>query len=176
MNASVQIRFLFVLMTLLVVSSACASNTAPVAPSPSPVPNTTVPTFTAMPTADDTAALQAEMQQYDQFVLKMDSQRIAGLFASDGEMVNAGRVTARGPENIRKYLMSFDGQVQVQTNASQIDSLQVTGDTAVMKGTYSQKALVLATKQVVQVSGHFQAEWKRQPNGTWLIERMSTSP
>src|SRR5581483_1283248 len=176
MKAYSHLRLLFVCAALLIATAACASNPTPVPPSPSPVPNTPVPTSMPTPTVDDTAALGAEMQQYDQFVLKMDSQSIANMFASDGELVNAGRVAARGPENIRKYLMSFDGQVQVQANASHIDSVQVTGDTAVMKGTYSQKALVVATKQVVQASGHLEAEGKRQPNGGWLIERMSTAP
>ncbi len=117
--------------------------------------------------------VKAAMRRYDQLALAMNAEGIAAMFTSDGELIDAGKTVARTPASILAFLKSFDGKVRVEENASSIESVTVTGSTAIMTGTYQQKAQLLPDKREIRVQGRFEAEWIRQPDGQWLIRRMS---
>src|SRR5262249_49745555 len=123
---------------------------------------------------DDEALVKAAMRRYSQFVKDMNAEGIAALFTSDGELIDAGKVIAQTPASIRKFLGSFEGVVRVEENINSIDSITVTGTSAILVGTYRQKVLMLADNRPVQVQGKFEVEWSRQPDGQWLIHRMRT--
>jgi uncharacterized protein (TIGR02246 family) len=114
------------------------------------------------------------MRRYDQLVLAMNAEGIAAMFTPDGELIDAGKTIASTPASIRAFLQSFDGKVRVEENASSIESVTVTGATAILTGTYQQKALLLSDKREIRVQGKFEVEWSRQPDGQWLVRRMST--
>jgi quinol monooxygenase YgiN/ketosteroid isomerase-like protein len=118
--------------------------------------------------------VKAAMRRYDQLALAMNAEGIAAMFTSDGELIDAGRTVARTPASILAFLKSFDGKVRVEENASSIESITVAGATAILTGTYQQKALLLADKREIRVQGKFEAEWIRQADGQWLIRRLST--
>jgi ketosteroid isomerase-like protein len=122
----------------------------------------------------DEELVKAAMRRYSQYVKDMNSEGIAALFTSDGELIDAGKLIAQSPASIRKFLGSFEGAVRVEENINTIDSVTVTGATAVLVGTYRQKVLMLADNRPVQVQGKFEVEWSRQPDGQWLIHRMRT--
>ncbi|MGH9937315.1 MAG: YybH family protein, partial [Blastocatellia bacterium] len=125
-------------------------------------------------TSDAEGQVKAAMRRYDQFVLAMNAASIAAMFTPDGALVDAGKTIASAPASIRAFLGSFDGKVRVEENVSSIESVTVTGATAILTGTYRQKALLLSDKREIRVQGKFEAEWSRQPDGQWLIRRMST--
>jgi len=125
-------------------------------------------------TSDAEDQVKAAMRRYDQFVLAMNAASIAAMFTPDGALVDAGKTIASTPASIRAFLGSFDGKVRVEENASSIESVTLTGATAILTGTYRQKALLLSDKREIRVQGKFEAEWSRQPDGQWLIRRMST--
>jgi len=129
-------------------------------------------TQASAPSAEE--QVKAAMRRYDQLVLSMNAQGIAAMFTPDGEIVNAGKTVARTPASIRAFLDSFDGKVRVEENASSIESVTGTGASAIMTGTYQQKALMLSDKREIRVQGKFEVEWSRQPDGQWLIRRIST--
>ena len=129
-------------------------------------------TQASAPSAEE--QVKAAMRRYDQLVLSMNAQGIAAMFTPDGEIVNAGKTVARTPASIRAFLDSFDGKVRVEENASSIESVTGTGAAAIMTGTYQQKALMLSDKREIRVQGKFEVEWSRQPDGQWLIRRIST--
>jgi uncharacterized protein (TIGR02246 family) len=118
--------------------------------------------------------VKAAMRRYERLTLEMDAEGIAAMFTSDGELINAGKTIARTPASIRAFLQSFDGKVRVEENADSIESVTVTGATAVLTGTYQQKALLLPDKREIRVQGKFEVEWSRQTDGQWLIRRMGT--
>jgi uncharacterized protein (TIGR02246 family) len=125
------------------------------------------------PTSDAEEQVKAAMRRYDQLVLAMNAEGIAAMFTPDGELIDAGKTIASTPASIRAFLQSFDGKVRVEENASSIESVTLTGATAIMTGTYQQKALLLPDKREIRVQGKFEVEWSRQPDGQWLVRRMS---
>lgn len=54
-------------------------------------------------------------------------------------------------------------------------SLQILGPSALQSGTFRQKTR-LPDGKVVESQGTFEAEWGRQPDGTWLVSRMTIDP
>src|SRR5215470_17183255 len=114
------------------------------------------------------------MRRYERLTLAMNAEGIAAMFTPDGELINAGKTIARTPDSIRAFLQSFDGKVRVEENVDSIESVTVTGATAVLTGTYQQKALLLPDKREISVQGKFEVEWNRQSDGQWLNRRMST--
>lgn len=126
--------------------------------------------------SDAEGQVKAAMRRYDQFVLAMNAESIAAMYTQDGELIDAGKTVARTPTSIRAFLASFDGAVRVEENVSIIESVSVTGATAIVTGTYQQKALLLSDKRSVRVQGKFEAEWSCHPDGQWLIRRMRTQP
>src|SRR5262245_13655414 len=132
------------------------------------------PSGVPSPTPDAEEQVKAAMRRYDQLVLAMNAEAIAAMFTSDGELIDAGKTIASTPASIRAFLQSFDGKVRVEENASSIESVTVTGATAVLTGTYRQKALLLPDKHEIRVQGKFEVECSRQSDGQWLARRMST--
>jgi len=129
-------------------------------------------TQASAPSAEE--QVKAAMRRYEKLVLSMDAEGISAMFTPDGEIVDAGKTVARTPASIRAFLGSFDGKVRVEENVNSIESVTVTGVAALLTGTYQQKALILADKSEIRVQGKFEVEWSRQPDGRWLIRRMST--
>src|SRR5215813_11784227 len=125
-------------------------------------------------TSDAEEQVKAAMRRYDQLVLAMNAEGIAAMFTADGELIDAGKTIASTPASILAFLQSFDGKVRVEENASSIESVTVTGATAILTGTYQQKALLLSDKREIRVQGKFEVEWSRRPDGQWLVRRMST--
>jgi ketosteroid isomerase-like protein len=54
-------------------------------------------------------------------------------------------------------------------------SLQIFGPSALQNGTFRQKTR-LPNGTVVETQGTFEAEWDRQPDGSWLVARMTINP
>ncbi len=120
------------------------------------------------------ARIEAALQTYSASVLAMDADRIAAAFTPDGELQNPGREPLKGPEAIKAFLKSFTG-VKVEENELKGVSLQIVGPSALQDGTFRQKTR-LANGEVVEAKGTFEAEWERQPDGSWLLARMTTNP
>jgi uncharacterized protein (TIGR02246 family) len=132
------------------------------------------PSMAPSPKADAEEQVKAAMRRYDQLVLAMNAEGIAAMFTPDGELIDAGKTIARTPASILAFLQSFDGKVRVEENVNSIESVTVTGATAILTGTYQQKALLLPDNREIRVQGKFEVEWSRQPDGQWLVRRMST--
>jgi ketosteroid isomerase-like protein len=54
-------------------------------------------------------------------------------------------------------------------------ALQILGPSALQNGTFKQKVR-LPDGKIVESQGTFEAEWDRQPDGTWLVSRMTINP
>jgi len=137
---------------------------------------TAAATPSALPTStpDLAAEARAMMDQYNQAILKMDSQAIAAFFLPDGTTYDNGTQLAQGPEAILKFMQYFDGVVRVDSYQATITSAQVDGDTMTISGTFEQQYTMLSNKKTGSASGNFTAEWVRQADGQWLLRKMST--
>jgi ketosteroid isomerase-like protein len=128
----------------------------------------------ATPTADYASEAKAAMQKYNDAVLKMDAETIASLFAEDGESWDNARLLARGPDEIRQFLKTFDSVVRVDSYETTVDSDRIEGDHVILKGTYDQHYTLLANNKSAIAKGSYEADWVRQPNGSWLVQKMTT--
>jgi len=127
------------------------------------------------PGTDDPAALVAAMHHYDELVRAMDSHALAGLFAPDGVIANAGQVIATGPAGIEAFLRSFDGKVRVEATASTVEHARIAGDRGFIDGRYAQDARLLPEVKLLHVSGRFTGDWVREA-GVWRVRRLETTP
>lgn len=144
----------------LIALSACTAAVTPSAPATS--------------TPDLVAEARSMMEQYNQAILKMDSQAIAAFYLPDGAAYDNGNLQAQGPEAILKFMKSFDGVVRVDQYEATITSAQVNGETVTLSGTFQQQYTMLSNHKTGTSSGKFTAEWVRQADGKWLLRKMST--
>jgi len=130
--------------------------------------------------ADDHAAAERAVRdaikKYDAATLAMDADTIAAFFRPDGELWTNGTLTKKGPDAIRAFLKSFDGQVRVKSQETTIDHFTWKGDRAIAEGTFHQVAHVIATGADVEARGHISFEWVRDARGAWKIVKAGTTP
>jgi uncharacterized protein (TIGR02246 family) len=118
--------------------------------------------------------VRAALARYVDLVRKMDHAAIAGMFAPDGEIVNPGQESVRGPAAIEAFLRRFaDYKVLAETMTAATTT--VDGAHATQSGIYRQKVRTPDGK-VLNVSGGFDAEWIRDAAGTWRLRRLATAP
>jgi uncharacterized protein (TIGR02246 family) len=119
------------------------------------------------------AELRAATRHYAQLVLAMDNVRIAALFTRDGEMSADGQEPVRGQDAIRKFLEGFKAY-HVLGESLTADEISVHGPIGEVAGQYHQRVRLPAGK-VVEVSGTYTAEWRRDRDGSWRIYRIATT-
>ena len=116
------------------------------------------------------SAVESAMKHYDHLIRKLDADSIALLYTPDGML---GEM-ARGRDSIRKFLSSFKN-VQVLSQVSTTNLIEIIHDTAIQKGNYSQTD-VISNKDTVRVKGEFTARWILMGKQGWHIKRMDTKP
>lgn len=122
----------------------------------------------------DKAEVEARLQRYSARTLAMDSAGIAAMFAPDGEMVNPKRPPVRGRAAIEGFLSGFS-DFHVVSNAEEVSSTVVDGDTAEQLGTYRQ-SVRSPDGQVFEATGRFEISWVRNASGEWLLSQVATFP
>ena len=110
------------------------------------------------------------MNYYDHLIKKTDADSIALLYTADG---NLGDIVI-GRDSIRRFLSSFKN-VQVLSQKSTTQSIEIVKDTAIQKGTYVQTD-VMPGKDTIVVKGEFTAHWLWLPADGWRIKKMETKP
>jgi ketosteroid isomerase-like protein len=123
---------------------------------------------------DGPARVEAALKAYSASTLAMDVDKLAASFTEDGELQDRDREPVKGRAAIRTHLKSLEG-AKVLENEVTGSWLQLVGASALQSGTFRQKSR-LADGTVVESKGTFEAEWERQPDGSWLLARMTTNP
>jgi ketosteroid isomerase-like protein len=118
--------------------------------------------------------VRAALAHYATLVKAMDNPAIAAMFTSDGEIVNRGQPSIKGPAAIEAFLQRFS-DYHVLSEKLTPASTTVDGNHAAQEGTYRQRVRG-PDGHVLNVSGRFIAEWIRDDNGIWRIRKMGTSP
>jgi len=115
--------------------------------------------------------IDRSLQHYAGFILHMENDSIADMFAEDGEIVNPRQEPLRGRENIRKFLKSFT-EYRVLIEKLVADSTNILRRKAIQIGDFYQK-VIISNGKTVEVSGRFKIEWVNE-DGKWLIKRVAT--
>jgi len=132
--------------------------------------------FLIISCANRQVEIENAMKHYDRLTFRMAGDSLADIYTSDGELGGKGMKTYVGRDSIRKFLKSFDpASITLISNSTKIDSLVFKGDTAVVKGSYEQKAK-LAQGDTGTYNGTFTATWMKGEGDKWLIRKMYTIP
>jgi len=116
-------------------------------------------------------APQDVIKKYERLVMDMKADSISQLFTADAEVGHDTTIIAKGRDSIFHFLASFSN-VKVLSNKDDIRSTNITGDSATVKGVYTQTVIV-NQKDTVNVAGEFTASMIHEKN-TWVITRMHT--
>jgi outer membrane lipoprotein-sorting protein len=115
----------------------------------------------------------SSLQKYDRYLLTLDADSLATIFAENGELGQEGQQSITGRETIRTYMKSFTN-IKIYENRSESESIQFSGDSAVQKGKYDQR--LSFHSDTVQVTGEFNAVWVKENGNDWLLRKMMTKP
>src|ERR1700712_2274986 len=114
--------------------------------------------------------IESAMNQYNRYILSMNTDSIASIFTPDGDLGDV----AHGRDSIRRFLYRFkDFRVLSQTSSS--NSISVSGDSALQKGKYWQTTII-PPQDTVHVKGNFTTKWIWLDGSGWKIKRIDTQP
>lgn len=100
----------------------------------------------------------------------MNADSIAAVYDIHGELGNI----AQGRDSIRKFLETFKN-IRMLSQASTSDFVEIMGDSAQQRGSYSQVDVV-DDRDTISVRGTYIALWKWNDREGWRIKRMETTP
>lgn len=118
--------------------------------------------------------IEARMQEYVKASRVVDVKAMAGFFSLTGELLEPGIPPIHGRDAILAFLRSFPGVV-VDSASVKAETIEIFGGTALLWGTFHEK-LSFPGQPTSEQDGKFVTEWKRQPDGAWLIERFYRIP
>jgi ketosteroid isomerase-like protein/uncharacterized damage-inducible protein DinB len=132
--------------------------------------------FLIVSCADRKTEIEKAMKQYDHLTFRMAADSLADTYTPDGELGGKGMKTQLGRDSIRKFLKSFDPKsITLISNSTKATTINFKGDTAIVEGTYEQKAK-LAQGDTGTYTGTFTAKWMKGEPNKWLIRNMYTVP
>jgi ketosteroid isomerase-like protein len=124
--------------------------------------------------ADKTAEVEAAMQHYQAVARTVNPDSMAAAFTATGTLFEPGINPIRTRDSIRAFLASFPG-VKVHIATATADSIEMHGRTAYYWGSYHEK-LDFPGQPPSEQRGKFVAQWVRQDDGRWLMERLFRVP
>src|SRR6478735_4583353 len=123
--------------------------------------------FLVVACADRKAEIEKAMKQYDRLAFRMAADSLADTYLPNGELGGKGMKTQTGRDSIRKFLKSFDpASIKLISNWTKASSIVFKGDTAVVEGSYEQKAK-LAQGDTATYIGTFTAKWMKGEQTKW---------
>jgi hypothetical protein len=125
--------------------------------------------FSCNSTRQNEKGVDAAMNQYNNYIQKMDLDSLALLFTPDGHLGNI----AHGRDSIKAFLSKFK-DFKVLSQNSTTNSIKINRDSAIQDGDYHQTTII-PKKDTVKVSGTFTATWIYSKTG-WHLKRMLTKP
>lgn len=118
--------------------------------------------------AQDEAAIRALRDAFLDSQQAGDAERNASFYADDAIIMNPGAPSEKGINAIRTGLAGFFDDYEWDAQEP-IEELQVTGDWAFTRTTWSGARTDKATGTAVTVSGKAVHIYRRQPDGAWKI-------
>lgn len=119
--------------------------------------------------AEAEPGVRAALDDYMDAARAVDAERIAAAYTLDATLFEPGIQPVHTRDSIRAFMASFPG-VRVDTALASVDTLEVYGETAYLWGSYYE-VLAFPGQPVSSQRGKFVIEWRRQPDGKWLILR-----
>ena len=114
------------------------------------------------------------MQRYQVAARTVNADSVSAFYTGTATLFEPGIPPILSRDSIRAFMASFPG-VKVEIATATADTIEIHGDMALYWGTYFEK-LDFPGQPVSEQRGKFVAQWVRQADGRWLIERMYRIP
>lgn len=114
------------------------------------------------------------MQRYQAAARTVNPDSIAAFYTPTAVLFEPGITPVQSRDSIRAFIASFPG-VRVDVATATPDTIEVWDGTALLWGSYFER-LAFPGQPVSEQHGKFVAEWVRQADGTWLIQRLFRVP
>ncbi len=122
-------------------------------------------------------ARHAVLQRLDDYMVAsraVDADAIAAFYSTTGTLFEPGIEPIVSADAIRSFIRSFPGAMVEVANVTP-DEVEVFGATVVIWGSYHER-LSFPGQPVSEQDGKFVMEWKKDPYGVWLVERLLRVP
>jgi ketosteroid isomerase-like protein len=123
---------------------------------------------------DARAEVEAVMQRYQVAARSVNADSVSAFYTGTAILFEPGIPPIQSRDSIRVFMASFPG-VKVEIATAAADTIEVHGNMVLYWGSYFEK-LHFPGQPVSEQHGKFVAQWVKQADGSWLIERMYRIP
>lgn len=120
------------------------------------------------------AEVAAAMQRYQVAARSVNADSVSAFYTTTATLFEPGIPPIQTRDSIRAFMGSFPG-VRVEIATATPDTIEVHGEMALYWGSYFEK-LEFPGQPVSEQHGKFVAQWVRQAEGNWLIQRLYRIP
>ena len=120
------------------------------------------------------ADVAAAMDRYQVAARSVNPDSIAAFYTTTAVLFEPGIQPIQTRDSIRAFLASFPG-VRVEVATATPDTIELWGDMALYWGSYFER-LDFPGQPLSEQHGKFVAQWVRQTDGSWLIQRLYRIP
>lgn len=117
------------------------------------------------------AAIAAIDKKFMEDVNRGDAAAGAAAYTDDAILMPPNHSPLEGKQAIEKYLAEIGSKLQASNFQLSILEVDVQGDTAIIRGTYSSSFTVPGTDAPMEDRGKTLNVWKRQADGSWKLHR-----
>jgi ketosteroid isomerase-like protein len=134
-----------------ILSSACQRGSAPL-------------------TDADRNEMLAAVANFDKAVVAADWPTVVSTYAEDGELLPPNRPVVQGRAAMQKL---FEEWPKITEFSESVTEIEGEGDLAYGRGTYAMTMMPPGAKAPVKDSGKTLAIWRKQPDGSWRVTKVS---
>jgi uncharacterized protein (TIGR02246 family) len=117
------------------------------------------------------ATIAAIDKKFMEDVSRGDAAAGAAAYTDDAILMPPNHSPLEGKQAIEKYLAKIGSQLQASNFQLSISEVDVQGDTAIVRGTYSSSFTVPGTDAPMEDRGKTLTVWKKQADGSWKLHR-----
>jgi uncharacterized protein (TIGR02246 family) len=117
------------------------------------------------------AAIAAIDKKFMADVNRGDAAAGAAAYTDDAILMPPNQSPIEGKQAIEKYLAELSSQLQSSDFQLSISEVDVQGDTAIVRGTYSSNITVPGMDAPIDDRGKTLNVWKKQADGSWKLHR-----
>ena len=121
------------------------------------------------------AGVEAATQKYAHLLVAGSPEDQAGMFTSDGELLEPGMAPISGRPAILEFFAPFAKKYKVESETMAADSVRIVDSSAFVWGSYRQAAGEIGQPAATYL-GRYAAEWRLESDGAWRLRRLMVQP
>lgn len=118
----------------------------------------------------DRKAMEARVADFDKAVRAADWPAVVLFYSEEGMLLPPNAPVVQGREAMQKF---FEGWPKITEFKESVTEIEGYGDLASMRGTYEMTMTPPGVTAPLKDTGKSLAVWRKQPDGSWLVSRVS---